>query len=464
MGESAQRPSSGPAPGWKNFSWVLLTAHYTTFVLLLHYSRVMPSTNGKRYLTSTAVFFNEVVKLAISLTIALYEVSKTAPPSVPATSLFFSLTAAVFSGDSWKLAIPASLYTLANSLQYIALSNLQAAPFQVTYQLKLIATAVLSVIILNRNISLRKWGLMLLLLVGVGLVQIPINGSGDVSLQDEAAHHAFPRSLEEWKAAKIDRPNLHKRSATYEGIEEDMMTAFPRMNAVVGLLATVGACIASSLAGVYFEKVLKDSAKSTSLWVRNVQLAVYSIFPALFIGVIFLDGEKIAANGFFGGYNWAVWSTVIVQAIGGIATSFCIGHAYRDTKNVATATSIFLTTLGSIWLFEFELTGNFILGTFSVLVATYLCEDPGGSASSPVKRQGLRPPPIHVDHYEKDSKSDDVSPASPPPNEFSIKLPGTPFLSDAGLSTSRPTSPGHVRVNAARTASGGYFDKQLHDQ
>lgn len=464
MGESAQRPSSGPGPVGKNFSWILLTAQYTTFVLLLHYSRVMPSTNGKRYLTSTAVFFNEVVKLAISLTIALYEVSKTAPPSVPATSLFFSLTSAVFSGDSWKLAIPACLYTLANSLQYVALSNLQAAPFQVTYQLKLIATAIFSVILLNRSISLRRWGLLLLLLVGVGLVQMPISSSGDISLQEEAAaHHAFPRSLEEWKAAKLDRPNLHKRSATYEGIEEDMMTAFPRMNAVVGLLATLGACVASSLASVYFEKVLKDSAKSTSLWVRNVQLAVYSIFPALFIGVVFLDGEKIAANGFFGGYNWAVWSTVVTQAIGGIATSFCIGHAYRDAKNVATATSIFLTTLGSIWLFEFELTGNFILGTFAVLVATYLCEDPN-SASSTGKRQGLRPPPIRIDQYEKESKSDDFSPASPPPNEFSIKLPGTPFLSDAGLSTSRPTSPGHARINAARTASGGYFDKQLRDQ
>ncbi|KAE8148247.1 nucleotide-sugar transporter-domain-containing protein [Aspergillus avenaceus] len=463
MGETAQRSSSGLRTAWRNSAWILLTVQYTGFILLLHYSRAMPPTNGKRYLTSTAVFLNEVVKLAISLTIALYEVSKTAPPSVPATSLFFSLTAAVFSGDSWKLAIPASLYTLANSLQYIALSNLQAVSFQVTYQLKLIATAVFSLIVLNRSIPLRKWGLLLLLLVGVGFVQLPIASTDEASFQDESAHHAFPRSLEEWKAVKLDRPNLHKRSATYEGIEEDILTAFPRMNATIGLLATIGACVAASLAAVYFEKVLKDSAKSTSLWVRNVQLAVYSIFPALFIGVVFLDGEKIAADGFFEGYNWTVWSTIVVQALGGIAASFCIGYSYRDAKNVATATSIFLTTLGSVWLFDFELTGNFILGTFAVLVSTYLFEDPtSGSGSG--KRQGPRPPPIRIDHYEKDSRSDDVSPASPPPNEFSIKLPGTPFLSDAGLSTSRPTSPGHVRTSAARTASGGYFDKQQRDQ
>ncbi|KAH8435303.1 putative UDP-galactose transporter [Aspergillus melleus] len=460
MGGTAKQPASGPGAMLRQSSWILLTAQYTAFVLLLHYSRVMPPTNGKRYIASTAVFFNEVIKLAISLTIALYEVSKSAPPTVPATSLLSSLTAAVFSGDSWKLAIPAGLYTLSNSLQYVALSNLQAATFQVTYQLKLVVTAVCGLILFKRTVPLRKWGLLLLLLVGIALVQMPDGTSEEAALEDKTTHPAFPRSLEEWKAVKLDRPNLHKRSATYEGIEEDILTAFPRMNGTIGLLAAVGACIASGLASIYFEKVIKDSAKTTSVWVRNVQLAVYSVFPALFIGVIFLDGETIAANGFFEGYNWAVWSTILVQAVGGITSSFYLGSSYRDTKNVATATSIALSTLGSIWLFEFEPTGNFLLGTFAVLVATYLCED-SSLGLGQATRQTSRPPPIRIDSYEKDSRSDEVSPVSSPPNEISIKLPGTPFLSDAGLSTSRPTSPGHPRLNSARTASGGggYFDK-----
>jgi UDP-sugar transporter A1/2/3 len=42
----------------------------------------------------------------------------------------------VFSGDGWLLAIPAVLYTLQNSLQYIAVSNLDAVHFQILYQLK----------------------------------------------------------------------------------------------------------------------------------------------------------------------------------------------------------------------------------------------------------------------------------------------------------------------------------------
>ncbi len=95
----------------------------------------MPS-GGHRYFTSTAVFLNEVIKLVLSLTIAMYDILRTLPPSSPATVLFDQLYLSVFSGDGWKLAIPAALYTLQNSLQYIAISNLDAVHFQILYQLK----------------------------------------------------------------------------------------------------------------------------------------------------------------------------------------------------------------------------------------------------------------------------------------------------------------------------------------
>jgi UDP-sugar transporter A1/2/3 len=318
----------------------------------------MPPAGGKRYLTSTAVFLNEMVKLAISLTMALYDVSKAAPPSMPATSLFFSLTSAVFSGDSWKLAIPASLGVLSSSLQYIALSNMQAASFQVTSQLQFFTTAIFGLMVLRRSIAPQKWGLLLLLLVGVALVQIPDANSDQMTLQDESASLHFPRSLEEWKAAKGISSNLHKRSATYEGIEEDIQTADPHLNPTLGLLAIIGAALASGLGGIYFEKVLKDSSNHTSLWVRNVQLAIYSVFPALFIGVVFRDGDTISNGGFFQGYNWAVWTTIVVHALGGILSTFSISSSQRDPKSLATTISTVLSILASIYLFDFELTAR----------------------------------------------------------------------------------------------------------
>lgn len=102
----------------------------------MHYSRVMPPSGDHRFFTSTAVFLHEVLKLSVSLTLAIYESSKTLAPSTPATVLFEQIYNAVFSGDGWKLALPALGYTVQNLLQYVAVGNLDAVHFQVLYQLK----------------------------------------------------------------------------------------------------------------------------------------------------------------------------------------------------------------------------------------------------------------------------------------------------------------------------------------
>src|SRR4051794_13351900 len=129
----------------------------------MHYSRIMPTVDGQRYFTSTAVFLNEVIKLAISLTMALRDTATNLGPSTPTSTLLSTIYSSVFSSDSWKLSIPALLYTFQNSLQYLAVSNLDAATFQVTYQLKILTTALFSVTMLNRSLSAKKWVSLVLL-------------------------------------------------------------------------------------------------------------------------------------------------------------------------------------------------------------------------------------------------------------------------------------------------------------
>lgn len=107
----------------------------------MHYSRMMPPTGDHRYFPSTAVFLTEVIKLAISLTFAIYEISRGLSPMSPATSIFKQINKGVFSGDSWKLAIPATLYTLQNTLQYVGVGNLDPVHFQILYQLRVFATS-----------------------------------------------------------------------------------------------------------------------------------------------------------------------------------------------------------------------------------------------------------------------------------------------------------------------------------
>ena len=132
----------------------------------------------------------------------------------------------------------------------------------------------------------------------------------------------------------------------------------PGGSALAGLLAVLGVTVCSGLAGVYFEKVIKDSPMTTSLWIRNVQISVYSLFPAFFIGVLFIDGETVARNGFFDGYNWIVVLSIAVQSFGGIVAAFCIYYADNISKNFAVSISMVLSSLASVFFFGFEATGN----------------------------------------------------------------------------------------------------------
>ena len=320
---------------------------------------MMPLVGGHRYLSSTAVFLNELLKLLLSYTLALYEFSRVSP-NLSASSLFARVTSAVFTGDSWKLAIPASLFVLQSSLQYVAISNLDSATFQVTSQFKILPTALLSVLLLNRSLSVRKWIALGLLMIGVAIVQVPTANSKNGGLFIEKQSSLVSQSTLEklQRARSFGAAPLYKRSATYEGIEADDAFMYPQGNAHLGFLAAVFGSTASAAASVFFEKIIKQSSTPTSLWVRNVQLAFYSLFPAFFIGVIFVDGENIAQHGFFAGYNGVVWITIAFQTVLGILVSLCVSYANSVAKNFAISISILISLCASIWLFEFAVSPN----------------------------------------------------------------------------------------------------------
>jgi solute carrier family 35 (UDP-sugar transporter), member A1/2/3 len=74
--------------------------------------------------------------------------------------------------ETLKLLIPSGLYTLQNNLLFIALSNLDAATYQVTYQLKILTTALFSVAMLGKKLDSLKWFSLVILMAGVSLVQV----------------------------------------------------------------------------------------------------------------------------------------------------------------------------------------------------------------------------------------------------------------------------------------------------
>lgn len=243
---------------------------------------------------------------------------------------------------------------------------------------------------LRRSLGTKRWISLIILTLGVSIVSLPQPSSGGHAdpavggniLLHDTTDHFFPRSVHELGqaaegAAEVARELtkraadglagvgenvvgsvIAKRSASYQGIQKDQDLA-PLMNYSIGLSAVLVAAVASGLAGVYFEKMLKDSPTPASVWTRNIQLSFYSLFPAL-AGVIFKDGEDIARHGFFEGYNWVVWTAIVFQAFGGVLASLCINYADNIAKNFAASISIIISFLFSVWFFNFEV--NFTVG------------------------------------------------------------------------------------------------------
>merc|ERR1711865_667071 len=75
-----------------------------------------------------------------------------------------------------KLSVPSLLYIVQNNLLYYALSNLDATPYQVCYQLKILTSAVFSVLLLGKRMSGLKWLALLILTAGVAIVKVSQSG------------------------------------------------------------------------------------------------------------------------------------------------------------------------------------------------------------------------------------------------------------------------------------------------
>lgn len=327
----------------------------------MHYSRVS-TPPALSYSPASAVLLNELLKGGISFLIALARVPQVAERPwrrmsfwsilwelpYPWTSSFWWLCGEVLSPDCWKLSIPAILYVVQNSLQFVAVSNLPVASFQVAYQMKILTTAAFSVALLRRKLSPTKWLSLFFLAIGVGIVQIQTASLGRVekNIAVGSAHDSAP---------------LHIHV----------------MSPLKGFGAVTAACFTSGLAGVYFEMVLKGSR--ADLWVRNVQLSLFSLIPAL-LPVLYSAAPGHYSRGIFfdlfrnfGAWAWAV---VAVQVFGGLVTAIVIKYSDNILKGFATSLSIILSSLASVALFHFHITPSFVIGATTVLCATWMYNQP----------------------------------------------------------------------------------------
>lgn len=198
-----------------------------------------------------------------------------------------------------------------------------------TYQLKILTTALFSVLMLRKSLSRVQWVSLLLLFGGVAIVQVQQEGAK----QKEAIATSHGQSYGK------------------------------------GLVAVVVSCLSSGFAGVYFEKILKGS--SASVWLRNVQLGIFGTVLGL-LGLWWNDGAAIAEKGFLFGYTPMVWGVILNQAFGGLLVAVVVKYADNILKGFATSFSIVVSTIMSVYLFGFHVDLVFTLGAGLVIGAVYM--------------------------------------------------------------------------------------------
>ncbi|KNE91328.1 hypothetical protein PSTG_15258 [Puccinia striiformis f. sp. tritici PST-78] len=371
-----------------SLSFSLLVLHQSS-ISLIKRSRKPASTNNNHneeqidllYNPATAIFLTELLKASISFTILLIQSSDhpQSSPSAPLGTLplqrfsirlrhsFLSALGPNHVHQIIEMFIPALLYTLQNHLSYISLAELDIPIYLITSQIKILTTAISSVVICERILKSQQWISLWMLALGVVIVQFE-----SIAMKEQA-------------------------------------------NQLRGIAALVLSSLASGLAGAWFERSLKvklvnqsiaaaeddqapkdrkishafpnDPRRATdqgpNLWAKNLQLSI----PSLIISylMIYLEPHSrrhTTVHGFFYGFLPSpnssesffgqlglVWLVILYHSIGGLLVSLIVKQSGSVVKNFATCFSIVLSVLVSSYSNHTRLGFNFYLGSLLVLLS-----------------------------------------------------------------------------------------------
>ncbi len=253
----------------------------------------------------------EVLKMSFCFYMALCAAAgnkfSALPAALPRLAKRLLLTAA-------PMCVPALVFLAMNLLSFVALARISASAFTLIQQSKLIATAVLSRLILLRRISLARWRALLTLLCAVLIICDRTHPEQAQPCAGDAADAAGGGG-----GARAARAARAVRAAEY----------------AVGVCAVGLEAVLSGFSNVYFEKVLKGS--SVTLWERNVQLAGFSLFIYVPMAVYAHPANPLE--------GWSALTCVVafLGALGGVLIGLVISYLDSVSKNVALGAAIVLT-------------------------------------------------------------------------------------------------------------------------
>ncbi|KAK2984461.1 hypothetical protein RJ640_026948, partial [Escallonia rubra] len=218
--------------------------------------------------------------------------------------------------------IPAALYLVKNLLQYYIFAYVDAPGYQILKNLNIISTGILYRIILKKKLSEIQWAAFILLCAGCTTAQL--NPSSD---------HVLQTPLQGW------------------------------------IMAIVMALL-SGFAGVYTEAIIKKRP-SRNINVQNFWLYVFGMAFNT-VAILVQDFDAVVNKGFFHGYSLITVLMILNHALSGIAVSMVMKYADNIVKVYSTSVAMLLTAVVSVFLFGFNLSLAFFLGSVVVSVSVYL--------------------------------------------------------------------------------------------
>mmetsp|Transcript_1601 Transcript_1601/g.4167 ORF Transcript_1601/g.4167 Transcript_1601/m.4167 type:complete len:369 (+) Transcript_1601:347-1453(+) len=298
------------SPAIRALVLVVLTVQTSVFHLVLRVSR---SQGAAPYSALAAVCYTEMIKFVASWSVLALQSGGFSA----ATSKLMAETREN-RRTSRMLLVPAVLYAVQNTLVIYAISDLSAAEFAVARQIKVPVTGVFSVLLLNRELGIRRWCALLMVASGVAIVQLA------------------KTSADGYKILFFHGPSL-------DSWEHSM-----------GILFALGSCITSGLAAVWFEMVLKSS--NVDLWVMNIQLAAFSV---LITGSAVLISSGMEA---FLSFDRVAVLAVTFSASDGLVIALVMKYADAILKGFATSVAICITAWMSVLMGDQPASGQLALG------------------------------------------------------------------------------------------------------
>lgn len=222
-------------------------------------------------------------------------------PQTKPRTLYHHVLSQIFAPQGLRLLVPALLYVAQNSLCLVGATELDPAFFQALWQMRLLVSAVLSRLVLKRQIRRLQWLCIFGIFCGVLCVKFATMG------------HSHGEGI------KIGNKPL---SATW-----------------LATLQVATAAVLSSVAGITLEYIFRD--RTINLWASNVQLSAFSILPAAILVVV---SDKHKLSPVLHDLTHSFWpiSVVVFHSMNGLLVAVMLKKAGVIVNDLASALAIIM--------------------------------------------------------------------------------------------------------------------------